>query len=178
MQNEIELIEECKDNNYDSFKILFNKYAPRMKGIALRYVSNSLWADDIVQDSFIKIFNKIKSFDSKGSFEGWITRITINTALDFIKKSKKIKEIEKEGSNHLITDESDLEPYSKPTIDEMLLAIEKLPMGYKLVFNMYIIDGFPHKEIAHILKISEGTSKSQLSKAKVLLRKYLNEIKK
>lgn len=159
-------------------KELFNRYASRMLGVCHRYARNSADAEDILQDAFIKVFDKIRQFKFEGSFEGWIRRIMVNTAL----KKYSLRRYEKEMSGYEIKDrdESGLEPsaYSHLTQKELLEMINQLPDGYRIIFNLYVIEGYQHEEIAAMLGIQAGTSRSQLVKARNLLQKQLIQLQK
>lgn len=159
-------------------KELFNRYASRMLGVCHRYARNSSDAEDILQDAFIKVFDKIRQFKFEGSFEGWIRRIMVNTAL----KKYSLRRYEKEMSGYEIKDrdESGLEPsaYSHLTQKELLEMINQLPDGYRIIFNLYVIEGYQHEEIAALLGIQAGTSRSQLVKARNLLQKQLIQLQK
>ena len=169
------LVEACKKNDLTSFEKLYNKYASKMKGIAYRYANDSAVAEDIIQDAFIKVFTRIKSLENPNAFEGWLKRIVVNTAINYLNSLKKEQENISELNYVLKGVETPVmieqEDYS---MEELLEAIAQLPPGYRMVFNMYVIEGFSHKEIASELNISEGTSKSQLSKAKEFLKKVLS----
>lgn len=179
MEDDFLLIEKCKRNNSSAFEILYKKYAPTMKGVAFRYVNDSSIAEDIIQEAFIKVFVNINSFNSKsGSFEGWLRRVVVNASIDQFKKIKKQNESIYD-IDYLTENDEDSEPndnydYSK---EELIESINMLPKGYKLVFNMYVFDKYSHKEIASSLNITEGTSKSQFSKAKKYLKNILEKQK-
>jgi len=149
-----------------------------MLGVCHRYARNSADAEDILQDAFIKVFDKIRQFKSEGSFEGWIRRIMVNTAL----KKYSLRRYEKEMSGYEIKDrdESGLEPsaYSHLSQKELLVMINQLPDGYRIIFNLYVIEGYQHEEIAVMLGIQPGTSRSQLVKARNLLQKQLIQLQK
>jgi RNA polymerase sigma-70 factor (ECF subfamily) len=170
------LLEGCKRNEPSAYEALFRKYAGKMLAVARRYAKTSFEAEDIVQDSFIKIFQKIQTFDNKGSFEGWIKRIVVNTALNQYEKTKK--EITVDIAESYDISDTNLESiFEKLNNDELIRILNELPDGYKLVFNLNVIEGYTHKEIGEMLNISEGTSKSQLFKAKALLQKLLEKYK-
>lgn len=175
---EEELIRGCLREEAACQKELFNRYASRMLGVCNRYARNNADAEDILQDAFIKVFDKIHQFKFEGSFEGWIRRIMVNTAL----KKYSLRRYEKEMSGYEIKDrdESGLEPsaYSHITQKELLGMINRLPDGYRLIFNLYVIEGYQHEEIASLLGIQPGTSRSQLVKARNLLQKQLLELQK
>lgn len=146
-------------------------YAGKLFGLCLKYTKNQEDAEDVLQDSFVTIFNKIDQFNHKGSFEGWIKRITINTALQKYRQQANlyvIKEVVEQAEEVSVEQTN----YS---VDELLTYIQRLPDKYRLVFNLYVLDDFSHKEIATMLEISEGTSKSNLSRARVLLKKMLEK---
>ena len=149
-----------------------------MLGVCNRYARNNADAEDILQDAFIKVFDKIHQFKFEGSFEGWIRRIMVNTAL----KKYSLRRYEKEITGYEIKDrdESGLEPsaYSHITQKELLGMINALPDGYRLIFNLYVIEGYQHEEIAGLLGIQPGTSRSQLVKARNLLQKQLLQLQK
>ena len=170
---EEELIRGCLREEAACQKELFNRYASRMLGVCNRYARNSGDAEDILQDAFIKVFDKIRQFKFEGSFEGWIRRIVVNTAL----KKYSLRRYEKEVSGYEIKDrdESGMEPsaYSHLTQKELMELINNLPDGYRLIFNLYVIEGYQHDEIAAMLGIQPGTSRSQLVKARSMLQKQL-----
>jgi len=155
--------------------VLYRHFAPVMLSLCMRYCRNREEAEDILQEGFIKIFQKISTFRQSGSLEGWVRRIMINQAINHLKAKRLVfmDEDPQRISNRIVdsdTGDQDEVPYT-PT--EMLSAIQKLPPGYKVVFNLYVFEGYSHKEIAAELNISENTSKSQLSRARTFLRKIL-----
>ena len=149
-----------------------------MLGVCHRYARNGADAEDILQDAFIKVFDKLQQFKFEGSFEGWIRRIVVNTAL----KKYSLRRYEKEVSGYEISDrdESGMEPsaYAHLTEKELLDLINNLPDGYRLVFNLYVIEGYQHDEIAEMLGIQSGTSRSQLVKARTMLQKQIIQLQK
>ena len=175
---EDELIRGCIREDAACQRELFNRFVGRMLGVCKRYARNSADAEDILQDAFIKIFEKIHQFKFEGSFEGWIRRIMVNTAL----KKYSLRRYEKEVSGYEISDkdESMVEPsaYAHLTQKELLGMINEMPDGYRLVFNLYVIEGYQHDEIAKMLKIQAGTSRSQLVKARNMLQQRIMEIQK
>ena len=183
MFSEAALLKEIRKKNRKALEELHNRYAPVLLGLSMRYCGNLGDAEDVLHDAFIKILSNVDSFIERpnSSFEGWMKRITVNTALNFIRgRSKYRKWVElDEGSENLPQD--DLEPDSLSEIggllsrDEILQMICDLPEGYRAVFNMYVFDEFSHKEIAEILGCTENTSKSQLFKARAVLRKKVLE---
>jgi RNA polymerase sigma factor (sigma-70 family) len=175
---EEQLIKACIKEDPASQKELFLRFSGRMLGVCNRYARNSGDAEDILQDAFIKVFDKMHQFKFEGSFEGWIRRIVVNTAL----KKYSVSRYEKEISGYEIKekDESALEPsaYSHLTEKELLEMINNLPDGYRIIFNLYVIEGYQHDEIAAMLGIQPGTSRSQLVKARNMLQKQLLELQK
>jgi len=173
------IIEGClrKERKYQ-FK-LYEKYYGKMMGVCYRYANDRDEADDLVQQGFIKLFKNLHRYEFKGSFDGWIRRIFVNTAIDHIRR-KKNKPLLLGEDAHLDAFNRDKEhdPFDKvEELDPKLVidAIAKLTPAYKAVFNLYVIEDYAHKEIAEMLGISVGTSKSNLSKSKQNLRKYLKE---
>ena len=173
-----ELIRGCVKEDESSQREIFQKYAGKMLAVCQRYARNSMDAEDIVQDSFIKVFDKIHQFKSEGSFEGWIRKIVVNTAL----KKYTVIRYEKEVSGYEVKerDESTMEAtaYSQITEKELMSLINNLPDGYRLVFNLYVIEGYQHEEIAEMLKIQPGTSRSQLVKARNMLKNQIIKMQK
>jgi len=169
------LIKQIKKGNQESFKLLYNSYAPLFKGIAYRYTGCAEESNDVIQEAFVKIYKNIGSYSFKGSFEGWMKRILINCCLEYVNKRKKV----------IFEPESVLEDQSVPDwelpITEMSTAeivelINKLPDGYRMIFNLNVIEGYSHKEIGEELGITESASRSQLTKAKHKLRQLLETI--
>ena len=156
---------------------LYRRFSPRMYAVCLRYAGNSEEAEDILQEGFIKIFKKLGSFRSEGSFEGWIRRIFVNTAIEHFRRKRYLQPVTEKEENTL--EGSYLSVLDNLAERDILELIQQLSPGYRTVFNMYVVEGYTHKEIGDMLGISEGTSKSQLSRAKVILqqmlKKYLEE---
>ncbi|MGY6649471.1 RNA polymerase sigma factor [Wenyingzhuangia sp. IMCC45574] len=165
-----ELIKKCQKNNSRAQSALYKLYAGKLYAVCYKYSKNQTEAEDNLHDGFITIFNKINQFKNQGSFEGWMKRIMINTTLEKYRKDKVFPLVNEE-----IKEEIDDEIEEKETnLNQLLDSIQKLPNRYRLVFNLYVLDGYSHKEIGKLLDISEGTSKSNLSRAKVLLKKELS----
>ncbi len=172
MYIEKDVIEGCKKGSHKSFESLYKNYAGRLLSIAMRYAFTTFEAEDILQESFIKIFNSIHTYEYKGSFEGWLKRIVVTTAINHYQKDKNKQSL----PEYLIVEEESADVVtiiSKMSADELLEIIQTMPAGYRMVFNMYVIEGYPHKEIGELLSISEGTSKSQLAKGRTLLKDKL-----
>ena len=166
-----QIVKGCINKNAIAQKNLYEKFARKMMGVCLRYCDSSEEAEDVVQNGFISIFENIESFKGTGSLEGWVRKIMVNTALTNIRKNKKLKQnIELDSVEFMIP--SNLHGESLEAKD-LLKIIQTLPIGFKTVFNLYAIEGYSHKEIGDMLNISEGTSKSQYSRAKAHLQKII-----
>ncbi len=167
--SETELIIGCKANHRDLQKVLYERYSGKLFLICLRYMSSREEAEDVLQDGFVKVFSSMSQYTHAGSFEGWMRRIIVNTALESIRK-KKIDfapdDILTIKTHHVI--EPDV--FHTIAIKDLLKLIQELPNGCRLIFNLYVIEGYTHREIAEKLNISEGTSKSQLARARQLLQ--------
>lgn len=169
--NEQQIIAGCKEKKGDAQKALYEKYARLMFGICLRYTSDEETAKDLLQEGFIKVFNHIHSFQDKGSFEGWLKRIFINQALENIRKSK----VNLQMSDNIqdipdVVDNNTEERMYDISEADLLQMIRELPKGYATIFNLYAIEDLSHKEIARMLNISEGTSRSQYVRARQILQ--------
>ncbi len=169
---EKELISLCLSNDTLAQNELYRRFAGRMTAVCMRYAKNREDAVDILQDGFLKVFLHLQSFKAEGSFEGWIKRIMINTALKHYRKNLKFKnEMDIEAAYDLSFDNQIV---SKMSAAELIGYVQTLPDGYRTVFNLYAIEGYQHNEIAKMLDISEGTSKSQLSRARNFLISIIN----
>ncbi len=175
MSNE-ELIKNCLKGKPSAQKKLYDLYAPKLMAVCYRYANNHSEAQDMLQDGFVKIFEKLDKYSGLGSFEGWMRRIVVNTALDSIRKNKK-------RLFHSDIDEVEFQLPRNDFIEERLCAedlmkvLHSIPIGYRTVFNLYAIEGYSHKEIAEQLSINVSTSKSQYSRAKALLREKITQLK-
>jgi RNA polymerase sigma factor (sigma-70 family) len=173
MHNEADLIEGCIRGDRKMQYELYERFAPKMYGVCLRYASNNEEAEDILQEGFIKVFKKIGSFRSEGSFEGWMRRIFVNTAIEHFRRKTYTQPITE-------TEENTVEGKYLSVLDalaekDIVQLVQQLSPGYRTVFNMYVIEGYSHKQIADELGISEGTSKSQLSRAKQILQELVQK---
>ncbi len=168
-----QLIKNCKRNNAKAQEELYKRYASTLFSICLKYSPNYADAEDTLQDSFMVIFDKVSQYKGKGSFEGWLKRVTINTALQRYRKHTVLDIINEEKIQD-VNVEVDQENIS---LDFLLGIIQELPDRYRLVFNLYVLDGYSHREIATMLDISEGTSKSNLARARVILKDKIEAIK-
>ena len=161
-----QLIDGCKKNNRESQKKMYDLLSSKMFGVCLRYVKDREIAEDLLQEGFVKIFTNIEKFRGEGSFEGWARRIFVNTAIEAYRKSTKMYPIVNlESAEHF---EGELVYNDTLELEDLMKLIHGLSPGYRTVFNLYVIEGYSHKEIAELLQISEGTSKSQLARARYL----------
>jgi RNA polymerase sigma factor (sigma-70 family) len=169
-----ELVRGCVKKDPAAQRVLFERFSRKMMGVCIRYADRREEADDMLQNGFIKVFEKIEMFKSLGSLEGWIRRIMVNESLTYLRKNKAAKmNIDIEDAKYLVPGNS----HVGEAINEkdLLKMIQQLPTGFRTVFNMYAIEGYSHKEIAEQLGITEGTSKSQYSRAKTHLQGMLQE---
>ncbi|MFN8439054.1 MAG: RNA polymerase sigma factor [Cytophagales bacterium] len=166
------VIERCLAGDRKAQEVLYKSIAPKVKGWCMRYARTVFEVEDIVQESFIKIFKNLKNYSNTGPFDAWARRIVINTAIDSY-KSNLFSDNQVNIENTTEIEVGFAKITDTVTEAELLKILNQLPNGYKIVFNMYAIEGYSHKEIAEILKISEGTSKSQLSKAREAIKKLL-----
>lgn len=154
-------------------EMLYQRFAPKMYAVCLRYSNNSDDAQDLLQEGFIKVFRNLEKFRKEGSFEGWIRRVFVNTAIEHYRRKINLNTISEK-------EERTIEDGSWNVLDQMaakdiIELVQELSPGYRSVFNMYVIEGYSHKEIGDMLEISEGTSKSQLARAKAILQKKVQE---
>lgn len=166
-----ELLEGCRAGNQKMQEALYRQTSSKMLALCLRYAKNRMEAEDVLQTGYIKVFQNVKEYRGDGSFEGWIRRIMVNTAIESYRKHLR-------GINTVPIEETHDQPaagfdFSRLGIQDLMEVIQKLSEGYRLVFNMYAIEGYTHKEIAAALGISEGASKSQLSRARAILREEI-----
>lgn len=168
------IINGCIKGDYRAQRLLYQMFSQKMFGICLRYAKDYHQAEDVLQEGFIKVFKNVHNFRGEGSFEGWIRRIFVNTAIENYRKSVSMYPIvEIENINVPKSTENIL---AKLAADDLMKLVSKLAVGYRTVFNLYVIEGYSHKEISALLGISEGTSKSQLARARYILQKMINEL--
>jgi RNA polymerase sigma-70 factor (ECF subfamily) len=168
------IIEECVSGNVRAQETLYNMLAPKMFGVCLRYSKDYTEAEDNLQEGFIKVFTYLKNFRHEGSLEGWVRRIMVNASLEKFRKQNVMYPVEdisiydsKNYSNDTI---------EKITADELIELIQELPPRYRMVFNLFVMEGMNHKEIAEMMKISEGTSKSNLARGREILKRKVTEL--
>ena len=165
---ESDLISGCINGDRKMQRELYERYSAKMFGVCLRYAGSTEEAEDILQEGFIKVFRKIGSYRGEGSFEGWIRRIFVNTAIEQFRRKTYMQPItEREENSVEATYLSVLDNLAEKDIVKL---VQQLSPGYRTVFNMYVVEGYTHRQIAESLGISEGTSKSQLSRAKIILQ--------
>lgn len=171
LNNDSQLIEQSLKSNRKAQQLLYNKYAPKMLGLCTYYIKDIQQSEAVMLNGFFKVFTKLNQFENKGSFEGWIRKIMVWESISYLRKKEQL----------FFTDE--IENYDKAVDDEIELNIEienlqhfinELPEGCKVVFNLYVIEGYKHNEIAEMLQITEGTSKTQLSRARKALQKMIS----
>ena len=177
MISEQDLVKGCQKGKAKYQRLLYKLYAPKMLGVCMRYFRTRDEAQDALQDGFVKVFTKIKDFRGSGSLEGWIRRIMVNTSLNLHRDNlKRMYHLDVDDEHVQIADHSF--DYDHFNVEDIMRLVQQLPDGYRIVFNMYDIDGYSHKEIAEALNISVNTSKSQLLKARRHLRKELEKLHK
>lgn len=168
------LVIECVKGNARAQRMLFDKFARKMLGVCMRYAKSTEQAEDVLQDGFVKVFTKLKDFKHDGSLEGWIRRIMVNTSLDQIRKNgKMLGDTNIDDVGYKI--ENNAFVFENMMADDLMKMVQAMPEGYKVVFNMFAIEGYSHGEIAETLGISENTSKSQYSRARAYLRERLEK---
>ncbi len=171
-----ELIEGCRRRDASAQKSLYERFAGKLYALCCRYIKEKMEAEDVLIIAFTKILDRIDQYKGEGSFEGWMKRVVVNESLTYLRRNKNMYlEMDIEAADR----EPDFEKLeSHMQAEDLMKMIECLPSGYRIVFNLYAIDGYSHKEIAEQLGISENTSKSQLSRARLALQKSLLESEK
>ena len=175
MTASLDILKKCQRGDSAALTTLYEIYSSRVMGLSVRYSKNRADAEDIFQESFIRVFQGVRKVNNLESFDGWLTRTVVNTAINYYHKTKRHKDNE-----FLFTDSYVNEDYQLMVdhLDQEVVMgmIQRLPDGYRIVFNLYVIDGYSHPEIAQMMGCSEGNSKSQLSRAKSILKKELEKI--
>ena len=172
-RNEKQLIELAVSNNRAAQQKLYTQFSPKMLGVCRQYIKDVQQAEDIMITAFMKMFTNLNKFQFNGSFEGWVRRIMVNESISYLRVHKNIKFIDDE----IFFEERFNNIESQFSVEDIQLLIDNLPDGYRMVFNLYAIEGYKHHEIATMLGISEGTSKSQLSHARKMLQNQINKSK-
>ena len=177
-----QIIAGCLAGKHKSFSLLYKKYASVMLGICMRYCKSRVDAEDVMQDGFLKVFSQVHKFRHEGSFEGWIKRIMINAAIDNYQSNLRLSFVQDSGNlieNIDLAEENgdeDMPDELNISRETLMAMIQELPDGYRMVFNLFAVEGFSHKDIADMLGITESTSKTQLLKARKTLRKKIESI--
>lgn len=175
-RTEKELIKACLSGDRMAQRDIFNIYAGKMMAVCLRYTRHRLEAEDIFQDAFVKVFTHLHEFEGGGAFEGWIRKIMINTAI----KNNRKKSVTNEdiGLEHVKEDCAGPEVFGTLSEEELIKLVSSLPDGYRIIFNLFAIEGYTHREISELLNIEESTSRSQLAKARKILQEKVQELYK
>ncbi|MDR2811099.1 MAG: sigma-70 family RNA polymerase sigma factor [Tannerellaceae bacterium] len=173
--NEQQLIESCKKGSRLAQKELYDMYSRKMMGVCLRYVNDRETAKDILQDGFVKIFTAMDTYTGVGSFEGWMRKIFVNCALEYLRKSDVLRgAVELGKTTEMLA--PDYSVIAEMSARELMGIVQELPSGFRTVFNLFAIEGFSHKEISEMLGITESTSRSQYTRAKQLLQRKIKEL--
>lgn len=172
---EKQLIEGCKKGKREAQKELYDTYSRRMMGVCLRYVNDRETARDLLQDGFVKIFTGMDSYSGLGSFEGWMRKIFVNCALEYLRKTDVLREAAELGNAPELV-QPDSSALSDMSARELMQLVEGLPTGFRTVFNLFAIEGYSHKEISEMLNITESTSRSQFTRAKQMLQRKINAL--
>lgn len=172
-QEENEIIRLAIENNRSAQQKIYAKFSSKMLSVCRQYINDIHQAEDIMITAFMKVFTNLKNFEQKGSFEGWIRRIMVNECISHIRVQKKVSFIEDEN----YSEDSFNNIESQFSVEDIQFLIDNLPDGYRMIFNLYAIEGYKHQEIASMLGINEGTSKSQLSHARKILKEQIVKLK-
>jgi len=173
-ESESDIIEGCILGNPRMQRMLYEKFSPKMYALCIRYAGNTDDAQDILQDGFVKVFGNIAKFKGTGSFEGWIRRIIVNTAIEHFRKKNMLYAIDEKTEIQLADENTNI--FNQLEAKELLEIIKSMPAGYRTVFNLYAIEGYTHKEIATMMNLTEGTSKSQYARAKSWLQEKIKKM--
>jgi len=166
-----DLVERCKANERKAQEMLYKQFASKMLGVCMRYAADKMEAEDMLQNGFIRVFQKLADFRGEGSFEGWIRRIMVHSSIEYYRKHHKMLQV------------ADLDEHNEPSVNatamanlgakDLMALIQRLSPGYRMVFNLYAIEGYSHREIGEIMGVTEGASKSQLSRARAILKEQI-----
>ena len=169
-----ELVRRCKNGERKAQEMLYKQFAAKMLGVCLRYATDKMEAEDMLQNGFIKVFVKMDDYRGEGSFEGWIRRIMVHSAIEYYRKHRKMTIVDITDSGY----EPGVEPAAAGRLDakDLMRLIQQLSPGYRMVFNLYALEGYSHREIAEIVGITEGASKSQLSRARSILKEQIEKM--
>lgn len=173
--NEQQLIAGCKSRNRLAQRELYEKYSRKMLAVCLRYVNDKETARDLMQDGFIKVFTSIDTYTGSGAFEGWLRKIFVNCAFEYLRRSDVLREsTDLDNTAELVQPDSNA--ISDLSAAELMQLVRDLPAGFRTVFNMFAVEGYSHKEISEVLGITESTSRSQYTRAKQWLQKKIKEL--
>lgn len=164
-----ELIKGCRAGERKAQELLYNRFASKMLGVCFRYATDRMEAEDMLQNGFIRVYQKIADYRGEGSFEGWVRRIMVHSAIEHYRKHHKMMQLasfDDEIPGHVVNPNVTANLAAK----DLMMLIQQLPPGYRIVFNLFAIEGYSHKEIAGLTGITEGASKSQLSRARSILK--------
>lgn len=170
---ESDLIKGCLAGNIRQQEELYNRFAPKMYAVCLRYSNNADDAQDLLQEGFIKVFRNLDKFRAEGSFEGWVRRVFVNTSIEHYRR--KVNLTSTSDKEEFMIEDTHWNALDKLAEKDIVMLIQELSPGYRTVFNLYAVEGYSHKDIAGMLGISEGTSKSQLARAKGILQKKVEQ---
>jgi len=166
-----DLVKRCKAGERKAQELLYKQFAAKMLGVCMRYATDKMEAEDMLQNGFIRVFQKMQDYRGEGSFEGWVRRIMVHSSIEYYRKHHKMMQVVEID----VTNEPSVNPLAAANLDakDLLALIQQLAPGYRIVFNLYAIEGYSHKEIGEIVGISEGASKSQLSRARAILKEQI-----
>ncbi len=169
-----ELIKRCRAGERKSQELLYKQLASKMMGVCMRYATDRMEAEDMLQNGFIRVFQKMNDYRGDGSFEGWVRRIMVHSSIEYYRKHHKMMQ----AVEMTEADEPSVNPLAVAKLDakDLMALIQQLAPGYRIVFNLYAIEGYSHKEIGEIVGITEGASKSQLSRARAILRDQITKL--
>ncbi len=171
--SESDLISGCINGDRQMQELLYHRFSPKMYAVCLRYSGNSEDARDLLQEGFIKIFKNLSKYRGDGSFEGWIRRIFVNTSIEHFRKKVRVQDVTEKQERTI--EDKEWNVLDNLAEKDIIKMIHELSPGYKAVLNLHVIEGYSHKEIAEMLGINEGTSKSQLARAKTVLKKMVQD---
>lgn len=173
--DEQQLIEGCRKGNRKAQKELYETYSRKMMGVCLRYVNDRETARDLLQDGFVRVFTSLDSYSGTGSFEGWMRKIFVNNALEYLRRTDILRDAaDLDHTAELAGADSSV--ISRMSAAELMQVVNELPTGFRTVFNLFAIEGYSHKEIGEMLQITESTSRSQYTRAKQLLQRKINTL--
>ncbi len=170
-----QLIKGCIAGQRKAHESLYKLFAAKMLGVCMRYATDKMEAEDMLQNGFIRVFNKMGDFRGEGSFEGWMRRIMVHSSIEYYRKHHKMMQVVDIDTAH---DVQGVDPLAASNlgVKDLLALIQALPPGYRMVFNLYAIEGYSHKEIGEMMTITEGASKSQLSRARTILKEQITKM--